>query len=117
MLNVIQDLYCVKSQWCMQRASMPGKGLQRLYGCLPLNPECMIKEKGWICYACSLKYPGGYVFLLLKERVLTKYFIFSKRFEFAYEAFCQITKRICVPFDKTQNCILCPDEVSSLILI
>lgn len=41
---------------------------------------------------------------------------FSKRFEFAYEAFCQTTKRICVPSDKTQNCILCPDKVSSLIL-
>lgn len=79
MLNVIQDLYCVKSQWSMQRASMPGKGLWRLYGCLPLNPECMTKEKGWICYARSLKYPRGLFFLLLKERVLTRYFIFFQR--------------------------------------
>lgn len=55
------------------------------------------KREGLMCCACSVNYPKGCIFLFLKECGINWIFsFFPERFELAYEALGQTTKRICV---------------------
>lgn len=103
----------------MQRASVPGKGLQRVYRCLCLNPECVTKEKGWICCACSLKYPEGSVFLFLKEEgVKWVFYFFLKVRTCIWSIWSDNRKDLCLFWSNPESCSLpCGNPQSSLDVI